>query len=145
VYGLQYVSKIQSPVPVSLRQKRGRTVPRYTGMDTFFATNSMDLLCFSTKAVIFVRLFPYGEVFAVCQVRSDTRKPTVGLFRLHRLLYFTRAVGSPTRGSHNVRVGNDKRCTVHTTASYTANVNQTNWRDRYDDSDLWIPVQLFLS
>ena len=99
---------------------------------------------FSTKAVIFVRLFPDGKVFAVCCVQSDQRKPTAGLFILHRLLQFTRAVGTPTRGSHNVRVG-AKSCTVHATASYTANVNQTKWRDRYDDSDLWLPVRLFPS
>ena len=47
---------------------------------------------FSIKAVIFVRLFLHGKVFAVLYVQSDKRKPTAGLFRLHRLLYFTRAV-----------------------------------------------------
>jgi len=96
---------LQSPVPVALRQKRDRIVPRYTGMDTFFSTDSKDYLFFSTKAVIFVRLFLDGKVFAVYYVQSDTRKPTAGLFRLHRFLQFTRAVSTPTRGSYNVRVG----------------------------------------
>ena len=76
-----------------------------TGLNLFLQQILWIGSVFSTKAVIFVRLFLDGKVFAVCQVRSDTRKPTAGLFRLHRLLYFTRAVGTPTRGSHNVRVG----------------------------------------
>ena len=52
---------------------------------------------FSVKTIIFVRLFPYRKVFALVYMQFDKRKPTAALFKLHRLLYFTRAVDSPTR------------------------------------------------
>jgi len=52
--------------------------------------------CFSVKAIIFVRKFYYRKVFALIYWRSDKRKPTARLFRLHRLLYFIRAVCLPT-------------------------------------------------
>jgi len=52
----------------------------------------------------------YTESFAhqtyfVIYMQSDKRKPAAGLFRMRRLLYFTRAVGFPTRRQHNARVG----------------------------------------
>ena len=57
------------------------------------------LICFdfSVKDIIFVELFPYRKVFALVYVQFDRRKLPAGYFKLHRLLYFTRAVDSPTR------------------------------------------------
>ena len=61
---------------------------------------------YSEKAIIFVRLLPllspysgglrgaFQKVIALLYLQSDKRKPIVGLFKLHRLLYFTRAVYS---------------------------------------------------
>ena len=51
---------------------------------------------FSVKVVGFIRLLPFQKVFALFFMQSDKRKPTAGLFKLHRLLYFTRAVCLPT-------------------------------------------------
>ena len=45
---------------------------------------------------IFVRMLPDWKVFVLLYLQSDKRKQTAGLFRLHRLLYFTRAVCLPT-------------------------------------------------
>ena len=103
------------------------------------------LFYFSTKAIIFVRLFPYGKVFTVCYVQPDKRKPTAGLYRLHRLLYFTRAVQFPrpvsaiTSGSGTESVAPSMQQPV------IRQSESTNGRDRHDDSDLWLPVRLFLS
>ena len=61
---------------------------------------------FSVKTIIFVGLFLYRKVFDLVYVPFDKRKYSAVRFKLHRLLYFTRAVGFPIRtGSHCVRVG----------------------------------------
>ena len=59
------------------------------------------------KAIIFVRLFPFRNVFALVYVPFEKRRPAVGFFKLHRLLYFIRAVfyPSPTECCQNVGVG----------------------------------------
>ena len=44
------------------------------------------------KVVIFVRLFSCQKVFALFYLQTDKRKPTAGFFKLHRLLFFIRAV-----------------------------------------------------
>ncbi len=48
--------------------------------------------CFSTKAIIFVCSLPFRKVFAMYDMQLDKQKPATGYFRLHRLLYFIRAV-----------------------------------------------------
>ena len=65
----------------------------FSGRYLFFAQKNL-LICFyfSVKVIIFVWLFPYGKVFALVYMQFDKRKPTAGYFKLHRLLYFTRAV-----------------------------------------------------
>ena len=50
---------------------------------------------YSVKVVNSIRLFLCREVFALFFMQSDKRKPSVVLFRLHRLIYFTRAVCLP--------------------------------------------------
>jgi len=46
----------------------------------------------SEKLDCFVRLFLFGFVFALFCLQFDRRKLTAGLYKLHRLLQFTRAV-----------------------------------------------------
>ena len=48
---------------------------------------------FSVKVIIFAGLFSYRKVYG----QFNKRKLPVGYFKLHRLLFFTRAVGYPTR------------------------------------------------
>ena len=61
---------------------------------------------FSVKAFIFVRLMPDSIVFALFDVQFDKRKLTAGYFKLHRLLYFTRAVRfAHSEMNHRVGVG----------------------------------------
>ena len=71
---------------------------RYTKRLILFLQQIL-LICFdfSAKNIIFVRLFTYRKVCALVYMQFDKRKPTAGYFKLHRLLYFTRAVDSPTR------------------------------------------------
>jgi len=66
------------------------------GLILLFQLILLNYFYFSKKVIIFVRLFDYRKVFALFYLWSDKRKPTTGLFRLHRLIYFTRGVGCPT-------------------------------------------------
>ena len=50
------------------------------------------LICFAVKVIIFGGLFSYRKVFALFDVQFDRRKYSAVRFKLHRLLYFTRAV-----------------------------------------------------
>ena len=52
------------------------------------------LICFhfSKDIITFVRLFPYWMVFVLFNMQFDQRKLIAGFFKLHRLLYFIRAV-----------------------------------------------------
>jgi len=52
---------------------------------------------FSIKAIIFVLLFHYRNVFELLYLQSGKRKLTAGHNRLNRFLYFTRAVRFPIR------------------------------------------------
>ena len=59
---------------------------------------------FSTKYIIFVRLLHYNIVLFYMQFNK--RKPVAGYYKLHRLLYFIRAVELPTPvGSRSGRSG----------------------------------------
>ena len=53
------------------------------------------LLLYSKEYIIFVRLLFVGIVFALFYMQFDKRKLSGGLYKLRRLLYFTRAVGLP--------------------------------------------------
>ena len=75
-------------------------------------TYSRILFFLFKKNINFVRLlihavdFLLGFVFALFYVHFGKRKPAAGYFKLHRLLYFTRAVGLPTPAvSRRVGVG----------------------------------------
>jgi len=52
---------------------------------------------FSEKLDCFIRLFLFGFVFALFYLQFDRRKLTAGLYKLHRLLQFTRSVSFPPR------------------------------------------------
>ena len=95
---------------VTLHQRISRYLSSHLGVgsDAGLSRDTMGLILllqqilwisfnFSATIIIFVRLFPYRKVFALVDVPFDRRKPTAALFKLHRLLYFTRAVGFPTR------------------------------------------------
>ena len=74
-------------------------------------------LYLSSGKIIFVRLFHDRKGFALVYVPFDKRKPTAGYFKLHRLLYFIRAVGLPTLTGSRRMVGvGRKSCTGYTTA-----------------------------
>ena len=63
---------------------------------------------FPPKSIIFVRLSPYRTVFALYYVQFEKRKLPVGYFKLHRLLYFTRAVVLPAPAeSHRAGAGKE--------------------------------------
>ena len=66
------------------------------GLILFFILIIGIFFYFSTRFINFVRLFSYRIVFALYDVQFDKRRPTAGYFKLHRLLYFARAVGLPT-------------------------------------------------
>jgi len=71
-----------------------------------FLLISRIFFCFSEKSIIFDRPVPYRTVFAIFYVQFDKRKLTAGFFKLHRLLYFTRAVWfARSEMSHRVGVG----------------------------------------
>jgi hypothetical protein len=75
----------------------GKDAGLYCDAVLIFLLQQILYVCFyvSTKAVIFVRLFSYGKVFAWLYMQFDRRKLTAGYLKLHRLLQFTRAVGLP--------------------------------------------------
>ena len=58
-----------------------------------------------------IKIYPefslYQQVFVLAYVQFDKRKLTAGYFKLHRLLYFIRAVDYPslTKCCNNVGVG----------------------------------------
>ena len=65
---------------------------------------------FSKDNISFVRLLSARIVFASFDVQFDKRKLTAGYFKLHRLLYFTRAVWfAHSEMNHRVGVGNKFR------------------------------------
>ena len=66
------------------------------------------LFC-SDKLDSFVRLFLLGCVFALFCLQFDRRKLTAGLYKLHRLLQFTRAVCLPLRLQAAGWSGQEKR------------------------------------
>ena len=51
---------------------------------------------FSIKTIIFVWLLPFSKVFVLLYLQFYSREPVAGFFKLHRLLYFIRAVDLPT-------------------------------------------------
>jgi hypothetical protein len=81
--------------PFPLRSRIGRDGGLYCdkmGLILFLQLILWNSFYYSVKAIIFVRLFSCQKVFALFCMQSDKRKPTAGFFKLHRLLYFTRAV-----------------------------------------------------
>ena len=87
------------------------------GLSLFSQLISAIIFRLSKKVIIFVRLFPYWKVFVLVYMQFDNRKPTAGYNKLHRLLYFIRAVGLPTpTGSCRIVGVGEKSCTGYTTA-----------------------------
>ena len=76
--------------------------------------------CFSVKTIIFVRLFPYRTVFVLFEVQFDKRKHSAVRVKLHRLLYFIRAVRFAHPAAAITSGWDDKCYTVHTTAGFPA-------------------------
>ena len=72
---------------------------------------------FSTKAVISVRLLPYRRVFALFDMQFSERKSATGYFKLHRLLYFTRAVFCPLRQAAALPPERNKSYSTRVTAA----------------------------
>ena len=71
----------------------------------------------SEKLDFFVRLFLFGFVFALFCMQFDRRKLTAGLYKLHRLLQFTRAVlFSRLDSKPQDSQAGKKSCTAYVTA-----------------------------
>ena len=97
-------------------------------------------LYFSVKIIIFVRLCKTLKVFALFYMQFGKRKLTAGYFKLHRLLYFTRAVSLPTPAEATVpewglSVASGMQPSV---IRYIRII--TNRRNHNYDSDLWLLV-----
>ena len=109
-----------------------------------FVNISLFLLYFSSGKMVYVRLFPFREVFALVHVRFDGRKPTAGYFKLHRLLYFIRAVLCPPPEAAAVsptgRVWG-KSCTVDAPPEINPVMRITFVCENRFNPDLRLPVQ----
>jgi len=99
----------QAIYPIQLRISNWGDAGLYQEIWGFFLSFLFFLLIyffFFGKSAIFVISAPYNVVFDLVYLRFDKRKPVAGYFKLHRLLYFIRAVFLPTpAGSRKVGVG----------------------------------------